>query len=215
MASVTVKETELYGMFSRQHWHLFSASFTHLWLSSTAVLNVEPGATDEIIKKSYRKLALKYHPDRNPDDPSAEENVSNSVQRRWGVAKVTKSFYAMRVEYEKSLLIWKFKELWRFMMCQWLGTFGVVFLPLFISTSFPSSTLIFLPLIPSFVPQFKELSFAYAVLSDEEKRKIYDRHGMVGIKVLYVGFEIPFLFCCLLPLRHLSSLPHLSFSFYV
>ena len=37
------------------------------------VLDVEKSASDEAIKKSYRKLALKYHPDRNKGDKAAEE----------------------------------------------------------------------------------------------------------------------------------------------
>lgn len=36
------------------------------------VLGVERTADGETIKKSFRKLALKYHPDRNPDNPQAE-----------------------------------------------------------------------------------------------------------------------------------------------
>jgi molecular chaperone DnaJ len=69
------------------------------------VLGVDKNASQQEIKKAYRKLALKYHPDKS-DDPDAEE-------------------------------------------------------------------------------KFKEISEAYAVLSDEEKRQRYDRYGHAGIDQEY------------------------------
>jgi molecular chaperone DnaJ len=75
------------------------------------VLEVERRAGTEEIKKSYRKLAMRYHPDRNPEDKEAEE-------------------------------------------------------------------------------KFKEAAEAYEVLSDEEKRGIYDRFGHEGLgNVGYQGFS--------------------------
>ncbi len=67
------------------------------------VLGIDKSADQDTIKKAYRKLAVKYHPDRNPGDKEAEE-------------------------------------------------------------------------------KFKEATEAYEILSDEEKRPIYDQYGFAGLE---------------------------------
>jgi len=66
------------------------------------ILGVKPGVSDGDLKKAYRKMALKFHPDKNPGPEASEK--------------------------------------------------------------------------------FKEISMAYEVLSNEDKRRIYDQHGEQGIK---------------------------------
>ena len=50
------------------------------------LLDIPKSSTNEDIKKKYRRLALKYHPDKNPDNVEAEEmfkriNHANSILR--------------------------------------------------------------------------------------------------------------------------------------
>ena len=47
------------------------------------VLGVAKNASEEDIKKSYRKLAMKYHPDRNPDDAVAAEASFKEVKEAY------------------------------------------------------------------------------------------------------------------------------------
>jgi len=59
-------------------------------------LGVRRDASQDEIKRAYRKLAKQYHPDRNPDDPSAEEKFKE-VQQAYDVLKDSKK----RADYDQ------------------------------------------------------------------------------------------------------------------
>ena len=48
------------------------------------VLGLDRKATDDEIKKSFRSMARKFHPDKNPDDPGAEKNFKE-VQEAYAI----------------------------------------------------------------------------------------------------------------------------------
>jgi len=49
------------------------------------LLGLDRGASDADIKKAYRKLAVKWHPDKNPDDPATAEAMFKSIAEAYDV----------------------------------------------------------------------------------------------------------------------------------
>ncbi|MFO0774261.1 MAG: DnaJ domain-containing protein [Nitrospiraceae bacterium] len=62
------------------------------------VLGVRRDATDEDIKKAYRKLVFQFHPDRNPNDATAEEKIRaiNAAYAVLGDPEARRSYERLR-----------------------------------------------------------------------------------------------------------------------
>ncbi len=58
---------------------LFFLSTRRTGESLYALLEIPKESSMQDIKKRYRRLALKYHPDKNPDNPEAEEMVRDAT----------------------------------------------------------------------------------------------------------------------------------------
>ena len=61
------------------------------------VLGLTKSADENQIKKAYRKLSLKYHPDKNPDNPQAAEEIFKKITFAYGILSDKKK----RQEYDQ------------------------------------------------------------------------------------------------------------------
>ncbi len=65
------------------------------------VLGLEHGASQEEIKKAYRRLAKQYHPDLHPDDPKANEKM-NEINEAYDMLTNPEKYAAKRAQQQQS-----------------------------------------------------------------------------------------------------------------
>jgi len=65
-----------------------------MWTDYYNVLKVNRNATEEDLKKSYRRLAMKWHPDKNPGDAKKEAEAKfKKISEAYEVWNCTPSFF--------------------------------------------------------------------------------------------------------------------------
>ena len=69
-------------------------------MSYYEVLSISPQASDEDIKRAYRKLALQYHPDRNPHNRQMYEKRFSQINEAYAHLKTRES----RERYDRTLM---------------------------------------------------------------------------------------------------------------
>ena len=63
------------------------------------ILQVERNATDDDLKKAYRKLAMKWHPDKNPTNKKDAETKFKQISEAYEVPFSTSSFKALSIKF--------------------------------------------------------------------------------------------------------------------
>ncbi|OAD55610.1 Cysteine string protein [Eufriesea mexicana] len=119
------------------------------------ILEIPKTATPEEIKRTYRKLALRYHPDKNPNNPEAAEKFKEINRAHAILTDLTK-----RNIYDN------------------YGSLG-----LYVAEQFGEENVNAYFAFTSGWCKFKEINRAHAILTDLTKRNIYDNYGSLGLYV--------------------------------
>ena len=78
-----------------------------------ATLGVPRGADDKAIKKAYRKLALKHHPDKNPDDKDRAEERFKAISEAYAVLSDEEARAQVSQRHPDPLFLGRFSPVFR------------------------------------------------------------------------------------------------------